>query len=199
MQPLPLFWKRWRSTTRSKWPNSMVGWCAPPAARSIHIPHLSIPRQLAAQPIDLEIVRFWLNSSERIAPSDISYRMRVALRAGSFRKEISMSDSVRFGLWVPLHAKPGKEAAVESFLRSGLGLVEQEPKTTAWFALRLGPSTFGIFDVFPDEAGRDAHLNGAVAKALMENAADLLSEPPKINKLEVIAAKLPSQRAEKAA
>jgi quinol monooxygenase YgiN len=110
-----------------------------------------------------------------------------------------MSESVRFGLWVPLHAKPGKEAAVESFLRSGLGLVEQEPKTTAWFALRLGPSTFGIFDVFPDEAGRDAHLNGAVAKALMANAAELLSEPPKINKIEVIAAKLPSQRAEKAA
>jgi quinol monooxygenase YgiN len=103
-----------------------------------------------------------------------------------------MSDSVvRKALWVLLHAKPGKEAAVESFLKSGLGLVEQEPATTAWFAVKLGPSSYGIFDVFRDDAGRDAHLTGAVAKALMANAAELLAEPPKIEKLEVLAAKLP--------
>jgi len=110
-----------------------------------------------------------------------------------------MSDTVRKALWVPLHAKPGKEAAVETFLKSGRALVEQEPATTAWFAVKIGPSMYGIFDVFPDEAGRDAHLSGAVAKALMANAAELLAEPPKIEKLEVLAAKLPSTSIEKAA
>ena len=110
-----------------------------------------------------------------------------------------MPDTVRKALWVPLHAKPGKEAEVESFLKSGLALVQQEPATTAWFAVKLGPSTYGIFDVFPDDAGRDAHLSGAVAKGLMANAAELLAEPPKIEKLEVLAAKLPPANAEKAA
>jgi len=110
-----------------------------------------------------------------------------------------MPDSVRTALWVALHAKPGKEAAVESFLKSGLALVQQEPATTAWFAVKIGPSMYGIFDVFPDEAGRDAHLNGEVAKALMANAAELLAEPPKIEKLEVLAAKLPSESVKKAA
>jgi len=110
-----------------------------------------------------------------------------------------MSDTVRKALWVPLHAKPGKEAAVETFLKSGRALVEEEPATTAWFAVKIGPSMYGIFDVFSDEAGRDAHLSGAVAKALMANAAELLAEPPKIEKLEVLAAKLPSTSIEKAA
>jgi quinol monooxygenase YgiN len=110
-----------------------------------------------------------------------------------------MPETVRKGLWVPLHAKPGKEAAVESFLKSGLALVQQEPATTAWFALKLGPSMYGIFDVFPDDAGRDAHLTGAVAKALMANAPELLAEPPQIQKLEVLASKLPSNSIEKAA
>ncbi|HWZ83610.1 MAG TPA: hypothetical protein VNW47_13345 [Terriglobales bacterium] len=102
-----------------------------------------------------------------------------------------MSQTVRKALWVPLHAKPGKEAAVEEFLKGGLGLVQQEPATTAWFALKMGPSMYGIFDVFPDDAGRDAHLSGAVAKALMAQAADLLAEPPRIDKLDVLAVKLP--------
>ena len=65
-------------------------------------------------------------------------------------------------LLVRLEAKPGKEAEVESFLRGGLSVVQQEPATTAWFAIRLGGSTFGIFDTFPDEAGRQAHLTGDV-------------------------------------
>lgn len=110
-----------------------------------------------------------------------------------------MSETAQTGLWVALHAKPGKEAAVEEFLRGGLALVRQEPATTAWFALKLGPSMYGIFDVFPDEAGRQAHLTGAVAKALMANSSELLVEPPKIEKLEVLAAKLPSEKIEKAA
>ena len=88
---------------------------------------------------------------------------------------------------------------MESFLKSGLALVQQEPATTAWFAIKMGPAMYGIFDVFPDAAGREAHLTGAVAKALMANAAELLAEPPKIERLEVLAAKLPSRSAEKAA
>ena len=91
------------------------------------------------------------------------------------------------GLLVRLQAKSGKEAEVEAFLRSALPLVQQEPATTAWFAIRFGQSEFGIFDVFPDDAGRDAHLNGAVAKALMENASTLLAKPPSIEKIDVLA------------
>jgi quinol monooxygenase YgiN len=98
---------------------------------------------------------------------------------------------VKFAILVTLEAKPGKEAEVADFLRSALPLVEAEPATTAWFATRLSPTTFGIFDVFPDEAGRDAHLTGEVAKALMAKASDLFSRPPTIEKLDVLASKLP--------
>jgi quinol monooxygenase YgiN len=96
-------------------------------------------------------------------------------------------------LWVRLEAKKGKESEVENFLKGGLSIVQGEPQTTAWFAVRLGPSTFGIFDSFPSEAGRQAHLNGRVAAALKEKAADLLSQPPSIEKIDVLAAKLPGQ------
>jgi quinol monooxygenase YgiN len=98
--------------------------------------------------------------------------------------------SVNVALWVRLDAKPGKEAEVEQFLRGGLGVVQQEPATVTWYALRLGPSTFGIFDTFPDDAGRQAHLNGRVAAALMAKAGELLSQPPKIEQVDVLAAKL---------
>jgi quinol monooxygenase YgiN len=98
---------------------------------------------------------------------------------------------VKVGLLVRLEAKPGKEADVENFLRGALPLVQQEPGTTAWFAIRLGPSTFGIFDAAPDEAGRQAHLFGQVAAALMAKAAELFSQPPLIEKVDVLAAKLP--------
>jgi quinol monooxygenase YgiN len=77
---------------------------------------------------------------------------------------------VKVALFVRLEARPGKEKDVENFLKSGLSLVEEEPATTAWFGIRLGPSTFGIFDAFPDEAGRQAHLSGKVAAALMAKA-----------------------------
>jgi quinol monooxygenase YgiN len=110
-----------------------------------------------------------------------------------------MADTVRVGLWVPLHAKAGKEAEVENFLKSALPLAQQEARTTAWFVLRLGPSTFGIFDVFPDEAGRQAHLDGPIAAALMAKASELLAQPPKIERLDVLAAKLPGRSVEKAA
>ena len=98
---------------------------------------------------------------------------------------------VNVALFVRLEARAGKEAEVAAFLKSGLALVQEEPATTAWFGLQLGPSTFGIFDAFPDEAGRQAHLTGRVAAALMANAAELLSQPPSIEKVDVLAAKLP--------
>jgi quinol monooxygenase YgiN len=107
----------------------------------------------------------------------------------NFTKENIM---VRVALWVRLEAKAGKEAAVEAFLKGGLALANQEPATTAWFALKIGPSTFGIFDAFPDDAGRTAHLTGPIAAALMANAAALLSSPPSIEKVDVLAAKLPA-------
>jgi quinol monooxygenase YgiN len=98
---------------------------------------------------------------------------------------------VKVALFVRLEAKPGKEAAVDAFLRGGLAIVQEEPATTAWFAIKLGPSTFGIFDAFPDEAGRQAHLSGRVAAALMAQASDLFSQPPSIEKVDVLAVKLP--------
>lgn len=102
-------------------------------------------------------------------------------------KELFM---IKEALFVRLEAKAGKEKDVENFLRSGLALVQQEPATIVWFGLRLGPSTFGIFDAFPDEAGRQAHLTGQVAAALMAKAPELLASPPSIEKVEVLAAKL---------
>jgi len=98
---------------------------------------------------------------------------------------------VTVALFVRLEAKPGKEAEVERFLLDGLPIVLAEAATTAWFGIRLGPTTFGIFDAFPDEAGRQAHLTGRVAAALMARADELLAEPPVIEKVDVLAAKLP--------
>src|SRR5258707_10970327 len=106
---------------------------------------------------------------------------------------------MKVGLFVRLEAKAGREAEVESFLQGGLAIVQQEPATIAWFAIRLGPSTFGIFDAFPDEAGRQVHLNGRIAAALMAKAGDLLSQPPSIEKADVLAAKLPARGVEQAA
>jgi quinol monooxygenase YgiN len=97
---------------------------------------------------------------------------------------------VRKALLVRLEAKPGKEDAVAQFLEGGLAIVDQEPATVTWYAIKLGPSTFGIFDSFPDDAGRDAHLGGKVAAALMAQAPDLLSSAPTIEKVDILAAKL---------
>ena len=96
---------------------------------------------------------------------------------------------VTVGLLVRLEAKPGKEADVENFLRGALSLVEQEPATITWYAIRLGPSTFGIFDTFPDDSGRQAHLSGPIAAALMANASELLAQPPTIEYIDILAAK----------
>ncbi len=97
------------------------------------------------------------------------------------------------GIFVRLEAKPGKEQEVAAFLKQGLDLANQETTTPLWFALRLGPSTFGVFDAFHDESGRQAHLNGPIAKALLANAPNLLAVSPSIEKVEVLGAKLPQE------
>ena len=98
---------------------------------------------------------------------------------------------VKLAFIVRLEAKPGKEAAVEEFLRAGAQLAENEPTTIAWFGIRLGPRTYGVFDAFENEAGRQAHLSGKVAAALMAKASELFEKPPAIEKVDVLAAKLP--------
>lgn len=94
-------------------------------------------------------------------------------------------------LFARLEAKPGKEDDLQAFLDQGAGMAADEPDTIAWFAVRFGPSTFAIFDAFADDSGRDAHLNGDIAAALMKNAPDLLAEEPNIEKADVIGDKLP--------
>ncbi len=91
-----------------------------------------------------------------------------------------------------MEAKKGKENEVANFLSGALPIVQAEAGTAAWFAIRIGPSTFGIFDVFPDDAGRRAHLAGQVAAALIAKAPELFANPPAIEKLDVLAAKLPT-------
>ena len=98
---------------------------------------------------------------------------------------------VKKALFVKLEAKPGKEAELEAFLRSALPLAQKEPDTTTWYALRFGPSTFGIYDTFADEAGRQAHVNGEIAKALFARAGELLAGTPNIEQVDVLEAKLP--------
>ncbi len=97
---------------------------------------------------------------------------------------------VKVALLVRLVAKPGKEEEVAAFLASALPLAENEPDTTVWFALRISKSEFGIFDAFPSDTGRSAHLNGPIAAALMAKASELLSEAPRIEKVDLLAAKL---------
>lgn len=96
---------------------------------------------------------------------------------------------ITLGLFVRLEAKPGKEEEVAAFLKQALALANQEKTTPVWFALRLGPSTFAVCDAFADEAGRQAHLNGPIAKALFAEAPNLLAVPPAIEKTEILGAK----------
>jgi len=97
---------------------------------------------------------------------------------------------VTVSLFVRLEAKPGKENEVAAFLKQGLELANQEKTTPIWFALRLGPSTFGVFDAFRDEQGRQNHLNGPIAQALMAQASTMLATPPAIERVEVLGAKI---------
>jgi quinol monooxygenase YgiN len=95
----------------------------------------------------------------------------------------------RVAIWVQLEAKPGKERELEEFLKSAQPLAEREPETVSWYAIKMGPGKYGIFDTFADENGRNAHLNGEIAKALFAKAKDLLATPPEISKPEVLAVK----------
>ncbi|MEO6760293.1 MAG: antibiotic biosynthesis monooxygenase [Saprospiraceae bacterium] len=95
----------------------------------------------------------------------------------------------KVGLLVRLVAKPGKEQIVADFIQGALALAQQEPDTLTWYAIRIDSSTFGIFDTFPGESGRQAHLNGPIAAALMANASELLAEPPKIEQIDILASK----------
>jgi quinol monooxygenase YgiN len=92
-------------------------------------------------------------------------------------------------IWAQLEAKPGKEQEVEEFLKSAKPLAEREPGTLTWYAIKLGPGKYGIFDTFADENGRNAHLNGEIAKALFAKAKDLLAKAPQIDKPEILASK----------
>jgi len=92
-------------------------------------------------------------------------------------------------IWAQLEAKKGKEKELEDFLKSAQPLAQREPGTVTWFAIRMGPGKYGIFDTFKDENGRNAHLNGEIAKALFAKADELLAEPPKIDKPEILASK----------
>ena len=95
----------------------------------------------------------------------------------------------RLSIWAQLEAKPGKEREVEEFLKSAQPLAERERETISWYAIKMGPGKYGIFDTFADETGRNAHLNGEIAKALFAKAKDLLAKPPEISKPEILAFK----------
>jgi quinol monooxygenase YgiN len=95
----------------------------------------------------------------------------------------------KLAIWAALESKPGKEKEVEEFLKSALPLAEKEDGTLTWYAVKIGPSKFGIFDTFAAESGREAHLTGDIAKALFAKAKDLLAKDPEIHKIEVLAAK----------
>ena len=97
----------------------------------------------------------------------------------------------KFAIWAQLEAKPGKEREVEEFLKSAQPLAEKESGTTAWYAVKIGPAKFGIFDTFADEQGRDAHLNGEIAKALFARAQELFVKEPEIHKIAILAEKAP--------
>jgi quinol monooxygenase YgiN len=99
---------------------------------------------------------------------------------------------VKYSIWAQINAKPGKEQELENFLKSAQPLAEQEELTVTWYAVKMGPGSFGIFDTFEDEAGREAHLNGEIAKALFsEETKALLAGPPNVSKIDIIAAKIP--------
>ena len=97
----------------------------------------------------------------------------------------------QLAIWVELEAKPGKEQEVANFLKSTQSLAEREQGTITWYALKMGGPKFGIFDTFADERGREAHLNGEIAKALFSKGKELLAKDPMIHKLDLLGAKVP--------
>src|SRR6267154_3770651 len=106
--------------------------------------------------------------------------------ASDVKEELTMS---RVAIWAQLEAKPGKEKEVEEFLKSAQPLAEREAGTLSWYAIKMGPGKYGIFDTFADDNGRNAHLNGEIAKALFAKAKDLFSKPPDVTKPDILAVK----------
>ncbi len=100
-------------------------------------------------------------------------------------------NTVQVGLLATLSAKPGKESELAQFLTGALPLAQDEPDTIAWFAIKIDDATYGIVDFFPTDDGRQAHLNGPIAAALMDQADDLLASPPDIRPIDALASKLP--------
>lgn len=96
----------------------------------------------------------------------------------------------KLAILAKLEAKPGKENELQSLLEGALALANEEKETPVWFAFKIGPTTFGIFDAFADEFGRTKHLEGKIAAALMAKAPELLASPPQIEKIDVLAAKV---------
>jgi quinol monooxygenase YgiN len=95
----------------------------------------------------------------------------------------------RIAVWAEVNAKAGKEKELEEFLKSAQPLAEREPGTLSWYVIKMGPGKYGIFDTFRDENGRNAHLNGEIAKALFAKVDQLLASPPRIDKPEILAVK----------
>jgi len=95
----------------------------------------------------------------------------------------------KLAMLVNIEAKSGREAEVEALLLGALPLAQAEAGTRGWHAFKSGPSTFGIFETFDDEAGRRAHLDGEIARLLLERAAELLARPPQMVSVDVLAAK----------
>jgi quinol monooxygenase YgiN len=133
-----------------------------------------------------DFVSFVVDWSERRFPCAIFSGTKVASGASDGHGGIIMS---KLAIWAQLEAKPGKEKELEEFLKSAEPLAEREPGTLTWYAIKMGPGKYGIFDTFADENGRNAHLNGDIAKALFAKAKDLLAQPPKIDKPEILASK----------
>jgi quinol monooxygenase YgiN len=122
----------------------------------------------------------------RFGISSVRFATKAFFRASDAQEENIMS---KLAIWAQLEAKPGKEKEVEEFLKSAQPLAEREPGTLSWYAIKLGPGKYGIFDTFADENGRNAHLNGEIAKALFAKAKELFSKPPDIAKPEILASK----------
>lgn len=101
----------------------------------------------------------------------------------------------KLAIWARVEAKPGREQEVADFLKSAQALAEREQGTTSWYAVKIGPARFGIFDTFADETGLDAHLSGEIAKALFGRAQELFIKEPEVHKIEILAAKAPRSSA----
>src|ERR1700676_4498427 len=117
--------------------------------------------------------------------------MMTPLRGGRHPTGWRLSIMSKLAIWAQVEAKPGKEEEGAEFLKSAQALAEKEQGTLTWYAVKLGGPKFGIFDTFADEKGRDAHLNGEIAKALFGKARELFVKEPQVHKLEILAAKVP--------